>query len=91
MSVRYDTTTGGFVIDPDDCPDCGQPLYMSGCTADGCNGLACPDCGTGCDYDFAPEGEGRCATALAEEDDDVYEERMNAERAALGLSPPPRW
>ncbi len=90
MPVYYDPIAGGFAIAPDDCPDCDQPLYHSSCTAGGCNGLACEDCGTGCDLDFAPEGEGRCAAALADEDEDDYNDRLDAERAAFGLSPIPR-
>lgn len=83
MPVRYDTNQETFVIDPEDCPDCGQSLYQSGC-----NGLACQDCGTGCDLDFVDaEDGGRCATALDDEDDEDYDERINAERAAFGLAP----
>ncbi|WP_329492434.1 hypothetical protein OG618_37305 (plasmid) [Kitasatospora sp. NBC_01246] len=53
-------------VDDRGCPDCGGAGYFAGCTADGCNGWACPDCGTGCDADFfSAEDGGRCAAALA--------------------------
>lgn len=87
MPVRYDDETSGFVIESDHCQDCNQPLYDSGCDAPGCNGYACPDCGTGCDLDFAPEGEGRCAAASEDESDEEYDARVKRERAAFGLSP----
>jgi hypothetical protein len=85
MPVRYDTDDG-FTIDSETCEDCGSPLYDTGCDARGCNGFCCMECGTGCDIEFAPE-DGRCATALAEESDEDYDARVNAERAAFGLSP----
>lgn len=84
MVVRYHTT--GFTIDPDDCPDCGQPLYDTGCDAPDCTGRCCFDCGTGCDLELAPEG-GQCAQALDAESDEERQERINEERAAAGLSP----
>ena len=88
MPVYFDTDANAFAIVSDDCPNCGEPWYMSGCTAPGCNGLACQDCGTGCDYDFVDaEDGGRCASALEDEDEEDYEERINAERAAFGLPP----
>jgi hypothetical protein len=88
MPVQYDYDSDSLVVYPDDCPDCGQPFYMSGCDAPGCPGLACQDCGTGCDLDFVDaEDGGRCATALDDEDEEDHEERINAERAAFGLSP----
>lgn len=59
------------VPDTRGCPECGEDAYFSGCTAPGCNGWGCMDCGLGCDLDFADEEEGgRCATALAEDDED---------------------
>lgn len=87
MPVRFDTALDGFVIEPDDCPDCEQPLYHSGCVAPGCNGLACEDCGTGCDLEFSPAGEGECASALADEPEADRQARIDVERAAFGLSP----
>jgi hypothetical protein len=88
MPVMFDDLSGGFVIRSDDCEDCGQPLYQSGCDAAGCDGLACQDCGSGCDYDFVDlEDGGRCATAREAESDEDYAERVNRERAAFGLSP----
>ena len=87
MPVYFDTTEDAFVIAPDHCSDCQEPFYQSGCDAPGCNGLACEDCATGCDLDFVDaEDGGRCATALANEDTEDYEDRIKAERAALGLS-----
>lgn len=53
------------------CPDCGEDAYDSGCTAPGCNGYACPDCGTGCDLDFLDEDESHCAKAIAEDEEDA--------------------
>lgn len=78
------TITEIEILDPDrprllDTPDergchsCDQPAYDSGCTAPGCNGWACPDCGTGCDLDFLDDDESTCAQAIAEaeaEEDD---------------------
>jgi hypothetical protein len=88
MVVRYDHEINGFVVEPDECGGCGEPLYDSGCAAPGCNGRACQDCGTGCDLDFVDADEGgRCAAAIAEEDEDERDARIDAERAAFGLSP----
>ncbi len=88
MSVRYDTDDEQFVIDPTHCPDCDEELYVSACDAPGCNSLACQDCGTGCDLDFVDaEDGGRCASALEDEDEEDYDARINAERAAFGLGP----
>lgn len=64
MPVRYDTDQQEFVVDSDDCPDCGEPLYQSGCDAPGCNGLACQDCGTGCDSHFVDTEDGAGAQPL---------------------------
>lgn len=86
MAIRFDTDADEFVIDPDRCPECGSPLYDTGCDAPGCNSLWCPDCGTGCDIEADPDS-GRCANASAAESDDDYEDRVNAERAAFGLAP----
>lgn len=58
------------VPDERGCPDCGQPAYDSGCEAYGCNGWGCPDCGAGCDLDFADEETGRCAQYRDDQDDD---------------------
>jgi hypothetical protein len=85
VAVQYDAGSGGFTIVPDECPE-GHPLYDTGCGAPGCDGWCCPECGTGCDVEFDPDG-GQCATALDEESDDEYQARMAAERAAFGLSP----
>ena len=85
MPVRYDYDDG-FTIVSETCEDCGQPLYDTGCDAPRCNGFCCMDCGTGCDIEFDREN-GRCATALAGESDEDYTVRVNAERAAFGLSP----
>lgn len=87
MVVRYDTDTDAWVVDSEECPHCEEALYHSGCDAPGCNGLACQDCGTGCDLDFAPEDDSRCAAAIADEDPADRLERHNKERAALGLEP----
>jgi hypothetical protein len=86
MAVYYDTDAEEFAISPDDCEDCGEPLYDTGCDAPGCQGRCCMDCATGCDIEIIGEG-GRCATALAGESDEDYDARVNAERAAFGLSP----
>lgn len=82
MPISFDTVLDEFTIEPNVC-GCGSPLYESGCTAPGCSGRGCQECGTGCDLDFVDDG--RCATALAEEDDDERDERLNRERAAFGL------
>ena len=84
MAVRYDAGTQGFAVDPDYCPDCESPLYDTGCDAPGCTARCCTDCGTGCDIEIAQDA-GRCAQALADEDDEAYEARIAAERAAFGL------
>jgi len=87
MPITYDEESGGLAVASDHCGDCGQPLYDTGCDAPtSCRGYCCLNCGTGCDIETDPE-HGRCATALAEESDEDYTERVNAERAAFGLSP----
>lgn len=85
MAVYYDTTTGRFMISPEECGDCGAPLYDTGCDAPGCAARCCMDCGTGCDLEL--DDEGQCATASAAESDEDHEARVNAERAAFGLRP----
>lgn len=83
MAVYYDTTTGQFAIIPDECGDCGDPLYDTSCGAPGCTGRCCMNCGTGCDLEL--DDEGRCADAIAAESDKDREARWAAERAAFGL------
>lgn len=85
MTVRYDTGLHTFVIDSEYCQYCGEGLYDAGCDAPGCNGLGCQDCGSGCDLDFLPDG--RCATAIAEEDPADRAARFEEERAAFGFPP----
>jgi hypothetical protein len=85
MPVYYDTEAEEFMIGPDTCPDCGEPLYDTGCDAPGCTARCCMNCGTGCDAETDPEG--RCAAALAEEDEEERCARFDAERAAFGLPP----
>lgn len=75
----------GFVLVPDECPDCDVPLYDTGCAAPNCHGRTCMDCGIGCDIEIASE-DGRCATAIAEELPEDALARINEERAAWGLS-----
>lgn len=86
MAVYYDTEAEGFAVSPDYCGECESPLYDTGCDAPGCLGRSCPECGTGCDIEVAPL-TGTCATAIAEEDDDAYLARVDAERSASGLPP----
>ena len=86
MPIIYDEESGGLAVASEICADCGAPLYVPGCDAPGCTGRCCMDCGTGCDIEIIGEG-GRCATALAAESDEDYDTRINAERAAFGLSP----
>lgn len=86
MAIGYDDESGGIAFIPNNCEDCGEPLYDTSCDAAGCSGRACVDCGTGCDIEFAPE-DGRCATSLAEEGDDEYDARLDRERAFFGLPP----
>jgi hypothetical protein len=82
----------GFVIDPDHCTDCGEPLYDTGCDAPGCNGRCCQNCGTGCDLAWLDADEdGYCATRLARESDTNRTGRVNRERAAVGLSETVAW
>lgn len=85
MPIAYDDEEG-FVVIPDDCPDCNQPLCDTGCDAPGCPGRCCMDCGTGCDLDFLGD-EGECARAIADESPEDHLARVNRERAAFGLSP----
>jgi hypothetical protein len=85
MPVIYDEESGGLAVAPDEC-GCGRPWYDTGCAAPGCLGQWCPECGTGCDIEVAPE-DGTCAAALAEESDEEAAERINRERAAFGLRP----
>ena len=84
MPIMYDEDSGAIVIGSNWC--CGEPLYDTGCDAPGCLGYCCMECGDGCDIEFDRD-HGRCATALAEESDEDYTERVNTERAAFGLSP----
>ena len=86
MPIFYDDDAGVLAIGSEYCGDCGAALYDTGCDAPGCRGYCCFGCGTGCDIEVDPEA-GRCATALAEESDEDYTARVNAERAAFGLSP----
>jgi hypothetical protein len=82
MAVYYDDEAETFAVSPDECPDCGEPRYDTGCAAPGCNGVAFPCCGTGCDIE---QEESRCQVALDNEDEDETEDRINRERAAFGL------
>jgi hypothetical protein len=86
MPVHYDTGAEEFTISPGHCGDCGDSFYDTGCDAPGCNGQWCVNCGTGCDIEADPD-DGRCASALDEESDEAYMARIDAERAAFGLSP----
>ena len=86
MPVMYDTGSERFFIESGHCEYCHEPMYDTGCDAPGCTGYQCRECGAGCDIEVAPE-DGRCAQALAEESGEEYTERVNAERAAFGLSP----
>lgn len=86
MAVCYDDETGGLVIIPDECPDCGSPWYDTGCCAPGCFGQWCPECGTGCDIEVDPD-HGACALAVDGESGGEAEERIDRERAAFGLRP----
>lgn len=81
--IGYDDIRGCVVI-PDACPTCGEPRVDTGCDAPGCAGAAYPCCGTGCDIEY---GDGRCAQARAEEDEEDRAERLDRERAAFGLRP----
>jgi hypothetical protein len=47
-----------------ECPDCGAPLYDSGCDASGHSGQGCQECGYGCDYDLVPDEDSRCAALM---------------------------
>ncbi|HCA85494.1 MAG TPA: hypothetical protein DEQ61_08375 [Streptomyces sp.] len=59
------------VPDQRGCPDCQGDAYFSGCTAEGCNGYGCQDCGTGCDLDFVDaEDGGHCAADLEDDEDE---------------------
>lgn len=84
MAVAFDPTEG-FLIVPDECQECGVPLYDTGCAAPGCVGRTCMDCGRGCDIEIAPE-DGLCAMAIAEESQEDALARINEERAACGLA-----
>ena len=84
MPIIYDEESDSLAVASETC-ECGKPYYDTGCDAPGCRGFCCLDCGTGCDIDF--DDTGRCATALAGESDEDYDARVNAERAAFGLSP----
>lgn len=85
MAIAYDEESGTLAIIADEC-ECGSPWHDTGCDAPGCHGQWCPECGTGCDIEVAPEF-GRCAEGLATESDEDYEARINASRAAFGLKP----
>lgn len=83
MAVAFDPTQG-FVVVPDDCRDCGTPLYDTGCSVPGCDGRYCLKCGTGCDREIEPQ-DGLCAQAAANESPEDALARINEERAAFGL------
>ena len=84
MAIAFDPV-GGLVIIPDECPNCGKPLYDTSCAAPDCHGRVCMDCGIGCDIEVDPE-DGVCATAIAEESQEDALARINEERAACGLA-----
>lgn len=87
MPVRYDVDHSEFVIDPGVCP-CGDDLVVTQCDAPDCNAQACETCGTGCDFDaLSVEDGGRCAAASAAMTEEERAARINAERAAFGLTP----
>lgn len=86
MPVYYDGTVSVLAVSPDECGDCGEPLYDTGCDAPGCSARCCLSCGTGCDIELHPE-VGLCASALADESDAEYDTRVDRERAAFGLRP----
>lgn len=87
MSVRYDSRAQEFIVDSDECDDCGQPLYFSGCDAPSCSGWCCMDCATGCDLALIGD-EGSCAAAIAAESGGARKARLGAEREAWGLPGP---
>ena len=86
MPIYYDEGAGMLAIGSENCGDCGEPLYDTGCDAPGCRGYCCMDCGTGCDIETSP-AHGSCIAALTGESDEDYDARVNAERAAFGLPP----
>jgi len=86
VPIGFDNETGGIAFISDECPDCGNTMYSTGCDWYGCDSMYCPDCSYGCDLDALGE-EGECYAAMAEEDPEDRSERVNAERAAFGLSP----
>lgn len=81
--IQYDN--GNLIVVPDHCPECGESLYDSGCGAPGCTGRGCQDCRWGCDLDFVPEDESRCAQASAQETPEGHTARIGEERAFWGL------
>lgn len=87
MAITFDQEAGGLVVTPDDCPDCQNALYDTGCDAPNCQGRTCLNCGTGCDVETALSGESACEAATRAESDEDYLARTNAHRAAFGLAP----
>ena len=45
MPVIFNTATGGLGVVSEYCGECGEPLYDTGCGADGCLGYRCDNCG----------------------------------------------
>lgn len=86
MPIGYDFTTGGLAFISDECPDCGDTMYGTGCDAPGCDNFTCPSCGYGCNWESAGE-DGTCGQAADEETQEEYDGRINAERAVFGLGP----
>jgi len=88
MPVYYDENAGTLAIGSDDCESCGSPNYYdTGCAAPGCMGRYCTDCYAGCDIEARSFGRSRCEDALDAESDEEAAARVNAERAAFGLTP----
>ena len=88
MPIYYDEEAGTLAIGSDDCDECGSPNYSdTGCAAPGCTGRYCTDCYAGCDIEARGFGHSRCEDALAAENDEDRDARLDAHRAAFGLPP----
>jgi HNH endonuclease len=48
------------------CPDCGEQMRYTRCTAPGCTAYGCFHCGRGCDLLFKAEVLSRCANSIAD-------------------------
>lgn len=59
-----------------DCPDCGVPMYDTGCPRplNECLGYGCQGCGYGCDRELVPDEDSNCIASTPPMDEDELED-----------------